>query len=143
MKAVANYAGVPYTLPSGVEQTTYTVQRGDTLYSIARKYNLTVDELKTLNNLTSNTLSIGQVLQVAPPVEVIIPEETVTTYTVQRGDTLYSIARKYNLTVDELKTLNNLTSNTLSIGQVLQVAPPVEVIIPEETVTTYTVQRGD
>ena len=96
--------------------TTYTVVSGDTLYSIARKFNTTVDELKRLNNLSSNTLSIGQKLLI-PASETINPT---TTYTVVSGDTLYSIARRFNTTVDELKRLNNLSSNTLSIGQVLK-----------------------
>lgn len=95
---------------------TYTVKSGDSLYSIARRYNTTVDELRRLNNLTSTSLSIGQVLK--------IPTATDTssqTYTVKSGDSLYSIARKYNTTVDELKRLNNLTSTLLSIGQIIRV----------------------
>ena len=74
---------------------------------------MTVDELKSINNLKSNLLSIGQVL--------LIPTDTnlETTYTVQKGDSLYSIAKKYNTTVNRLKQLNNLTSNLLSIGQIL------------------------
>ena len=91
---------------------TYTVKSGDTLYSIARTNNITVDELKELNNLTTNLLSVGQTL--------LIPNTTSTSkYIVQKGDTLYSIANKFNTTVDNLKELNNLSSNTLSIGQEL------------------------
>ena len=90
----------------------YTVVSGDTLYSIARRYNTTVDEIKRLNNLTSNILQIGQ--------QLIIPSTTNDNiYTVVSGDTLYSIARRYNTTVDEIKRLNNLTSNILQIGQQL------------------------
>ena len=91
----------------------YTVQKGDSLYSIARKYSTTIDKIKDLNNLTTNLLSIGQVL--------LIPTDTnlETTYTVQKGDSLYSIAKKYDTTVDRLKQLNNLKSNLLSIGQIL------------------------
>ena len=83
------------------------------MYSIARKFNTTVDELKRLNNLSSNLLSIGQVL--------VLPIESIgqTTYTVQAGDSLYSIARKFNTTVDNIKALNNLSSNLLNIGQIL------------------------
>ena len=66
-----------------------------------------------LNNLSSNLLSIGQVLK--------IPTISSKTYTVQKGDSLYSIAKKFNTTVNEIKTKNNLTSNTLSIGQVLKI----------------------
>ena len=99
--------------PSVDEGISYTVQKGDSLYSIAKKYNVTIDEIKELNNLTSNLLSIGQVL--------LIPSSTPleTTYTVQKGDSLYSIAKKYNTSVDKLKELNSLTSNMLSIGQIL------------------------
>lgn len=99
-------------IPS-TSEVTYTVKSGDNLYSIARKYNVTVSDLMNYNNLTSNLLSIGQV--------IIIPSNTSssTTYTVKNGDTLYSIARKYNTSVDSIKTKNNLTSNTLSIGQKL------------------------
>ena len=66
-----------------------------------------------LNNLSSNLLSIGQILK--------IPITNSNTYTVQKGDSLYSIAKKFNTTVNEIKAKNNLTSNTLSIGQVLKI----------------------
>ncbi len=123
----------------GDTSTTYTVKSGDTLYSIARKYNTTVDELKKLNNLTSNTLSIGQVLKI--PTTTDSGDSTYTTYTVKSGDTLYSIAEKYNTTVDDLKRFNNLTSNTLSIGQVLKIPTPTD--SGDSTYTTYTVKNGD
>lgn len=99
-------------IPS-TSEVTYTVKSGDNLYSIAKKYNVTVSDLMNYNNLTSNLLSIGQVIR--------IPSNTSssTAYTVKNGDTLYSIARKYNTSVDSIKTKNNLTSNTLSIGQKL------------------------
>lgn len=89
----------------------YTVKSGDTLYNIAKKYDTTVDKLKNINNLTSNLLSIGQVLNVT----------SLKTYTVKSGDTLYSIAKKYDTTVSEIMSLNNLTSSNLSIGTVLYI----------------------
>ena len=90
----------------------YTVKSGDTLYSIAKKYSTTVSKIKELNNLKSDTLSIGQ--------ELIIPNSfDVKTHIVKPGDTLYSIARKYNTTVNAIKVANNLTSNVLSIGKEL------------------------
>ena len=97
---------------------TYTVKSGDSLYSIAKAYNTTVSELKQLNNLPSTLLSIGQVLRL--PTTTTPP--TNKTYTVKSGDSLYSIAKAYNTTVSELKQLNNLTSNLLSIGQVLKIS---------------------
>ena len=118
---------------------TYVVKSGDSLYSIARKYNTTVDELKRLNNLSSNVLSIGQVLKIPSSSESNNTGSgtgTTNTYVVKSGDSLYSIARKYNTTVDEIKRLNNLTSNLLSIGQVLK--------IPSGSSTnTYVVKSGD
>ena len=120
--------------PETPDENIYTVKSGDTLYSIANKYGMTVDELKALNNLTSNTLSIGQ--------KLVISEgnaATLDTYTVKSGDTLYSIANKYGLTVNELKSLNNLTSDLLSIGQVLNVSNSS---IPTPS-NTYTVKSGD
>lgn len=107
----------------------YIVKKGDTLYSIARNNNISVDTLIKDNGLTSNTLSIGQTIRIrTPELEVVeecygsgyIPEEsTQTTYTVKKGDNLYSIARKYNTTVQDIKKKNNLNSNLLSIGQKL------------------------
>lgn len=134
ISAVANYIGVPYKAPNGLITNTYVVQKGDTLYSIANKLGTTVSELKKENNLTSNTLQIGQVLRI-PTKEIYEEEENV--YVVKKGDTLYSIAAANNTTVDELKRINNLTSNILSTGQLLKI--PSE-LLPE---TTYTVKKGD
>lgn len=134
VSAVSNYIGIPYTSPEGVITNTYVVQRGDSLYSIAQRLGTTVNELKNLNNLTSNTLQIGQVLRI-PTEEVYEGNENI--YVVKRGDSLYSIARDKNTTVEELKRLNNLTSNTLTIGQLLTLPSP---LLPEDT---YTVERGD
>ena len=113
----------------------YIVQSGDTLYSIARMFGTTVDNIKNLNNLTSNILFVGQQL-IVPSVES--DEDGDQFYVVQRGDTLYSIARKYRISVDELKSLNNLSSNTLSIGQTLMVPS-----LGASNYQIYIVQRGD
>ena len=138
VRAVMEYLNLPYSNASG---SYYTVQSGDSLYSIARKYNTTVDAIKQLNNLSNNTLSIGQVLKIPTETAPIKPPSTNNSYTVQSGDSLYSIARKYNTTVDELMKLNNLTSNLLSIGQVLKVPTASTDIKPNYT--TYIVQSGD
>lgn len=112
---------------------TYIVQKGDSLWSIANKFNMTVSKLKNLNNLTNNLLSIGQVLKIKDSFN-----NGKTTYTVQKGDSLWVIANKYGITTEELKSYNNLTSNLLSIGQVLK--------IPQGKTSTeniYTVKKGD
>ena len=96
-----------------IEYIIYIVKPGDSLYSIARTYGISVNDIMSLNNLNSSLLSIGQTLKIP------ISEEEVINYTVKSGDTLYSIARKYNTTVDDIKQKNNLKSNTLSIGQTL------------------------
>ena len=109
---------------------TYTVKSGDSLWKIANQYGVTVNELKGLNNLTNDSLSIGQVLKIPSSSS----NNSSNTYTVKAGDSLWNIANKYGITVDELKNLNNLTSNTLSIGQVLKVPSGGN---------TYTVKAGD
>ena len=135
--AVVNYIGGTYSPTVG---TYYTIKSGDSLWSIAKKYGVTVNELKTANNLTSNTLSIGQILRIPIEEEDSLP----STYVVKSGDTLYSIARQFNTTVDTLKTLNNLTTNTLQVGRTLRIPGETE----EETTTevdyiNYTVKPGD
>ena len=88
---------------------TYVVSSGDTLYEIASKYGVSVNDIKTANNLKNNNLSIGQILKI-PTIE------PVALYIVKKGDSLYSIAKSYDTTVDELIKLNNLKSNSLSGG---------------------------
>ena len=134
IRAVADYKGFNYIPPEGFVSNSYTVQKGDTLYGIANKLGTTVDELKKLNNLTSNNLSIGQILKIP---EKYVQEGEKNIYVVKKGDSLYSIARENNTTVSELKTINKLTSDVLTIGQTL--------LLPSATVIadTYTVQKGD
>lgn len=112
--------------------STYVVQSGDSLYSIAKKFGTTADKIKQLNNLNNNTLSVGQ--------EIAIPSvalSEVTIYKVQSGDNLYDLAKKFGTSVSELKDLNNLKSDSLSINQELKV-PAVNI-----GETTYTVKSGD
>ena len=139
VRALADYIGVAYIPPEGLEEiddNIYIVKKGDTLYGIANKYGISVDELKAINNLTSYNLSVGQVLQIPEIIEEDVPNENI--YIVKSGDTLYSIANKYGMSVQELKDLNKLTSNTLSIGQQLVVSEA-----NAGTLDTYTVKAGD
>lgn len=115
---------------------TYTVVLGDTLYGIANKYGVSVEDIKEINNLTSNTLSIGQKL-VIPTDDVIVDSDIINyiDYRVVLGDTLYGIANKYGVSVDEIKRINNLSNNNLSIGQIIR--------IPYLDTKIYTVVSGD
>ena len=141
VRAVATYVGASYDEEG--ENSIYVVQRGDSLYSIAKKFNVSVDAIKSSNNLQNNLISVGQ--------KLVIPGFTESTgsninYVVQKGDSLYSIASKYNTTVDNIKRLNNLVTNTLTIGQTLRI-PTKETIIIDPDISaptnTYTVQFGD
>lgn len=111
---------------------TYIVKAGDTLYKIAVLYGMSVDELIQINNLKNTNLSIGQELKVKKKESQEVPsgvscygegyvKPTYVTYTVKRGDSLYTIAKKYNTSIENLIALNDLKSNNLSIGQVLKI----------------------
>ncbi len=94
----------------------YTVQPGDTLWLLARKYGTTVEELKRLNNLTSDMLNIGQVLKIPTGQTPAYFE-----YTVRPGDTLWLLSQRFGTTVDAIKRLNGLTGDLLNVGQVLRI----------------------
>ena len=109
VKGILEYIGYNYTPPV---TDSYVVKAGDTLYSISKQLGVSVDELKTLNNLTSNTLRVGQTLLI--PTNEVIESDT---YIVKQGDTLYSISRVTGISIDELRRINNLNSDILSVGQ--------------------------
>ena len=106
----------------------YTVKSGDTLYGIAKNYKVSIDTIVEDNGLKNNILSIGQNLKIrtnSSVVESCFGEDYTPivdkTYTVVKGDSLYSIAKRFNTTVDSIKNKNNLKSNMLSIGQILKI----------------------
>lgn len=108
----------------------YIVEKGDTLYSVAKRFGLSVSDLISYNQLMDTTLKVGQTLSLSPVSEIVMgsscfgnsyKEPHYITYTVKRGDTLYSIAKKYGVSVDSILKLNNLLSTSLSIGQVLKI----------------------
>lgn len=132
VRAVIEYLNLTYVPVEGANY--YTVKSGDSLWSIAKKYNVSVSDLKEANGLTSSMLTIGDVLKI-PVIEEEATKENI--YIVKRGDSLYKIAQNYDTTVSEIMQLNNLTSTALSIGQIL------EIPIVSEGSNTYTVKRGD
>lgn len=123
VEVITNYLGYPY-----YNDNTYIVQKGDTLYSISKKYNITVEELKRINNLDSNTLSIGQVLSLKD-------EAIFDIYEVEKGDSLWLISKKFKTTVPYLIEINNLDNLVLQINQKL--------LVPKREEKEYIVQSGD
>lgn len=116
---------------------THTVQPSETLFSISKEYNVSIAELKAWNNLSSNNLQVGQKLRIYPSKKskqqqqhIVVNKKTEQNsyYTVKSGDSLYKIAHAHGMTVGELKKLNDLSSNTIRVGQRLTVrsnqAPP-------------------
>ena len=128
---IATYEGE--TVPSLSGDNYYIVKAGDSLWKIANKYGITVNELKNMNGLTSDNLSVGQILEV-PTLDNSSNSDD--TYIVKAGDSLWKIANQYGLTVAELKDLNNLTNDNLSIGQVLKISNSLDN-------NTYVVKAGD
>ena len=137
VRAVLEYTG--YEEVPNTESDLYVVRRGDSLWSISKKYGISVDELKKLNNLSSNLLSVGQTLRVSG-----VPETNNEIYIVKSGDTLYGIANRFGVDVDDLRRYNNLSGNILSIGQQLYI--PTGQMVDDVVGTnyeTYIVKTGD
>ncbi len=105
----------------------HVVKPGETLYRIAINYKVSVEQIKKDNNLKSDTLSVGMVLRIGSnqPITTPVKPQNFKNYTVVKGDTLSKIARENNTTIVALRSLNNLKSDALSIGQVLKVSVSV------------------
>ncbi len=126
------YAANPSINTMGRERITYKVVSGDVLGSIAIQHGVRIDDIKSWNNLSGNTIRADQrlVLWVSPSkavassrsvaVDPILLSPDTKTYIVQPGDTLWDISKKLpGLTVEKIKTLNNLKTNNLQPGQKL------------------------
>ncbi|WP_188208244.1 S-layer homology domain-containing protein [Alkalibacillus aidingensis] len=121
--------------PAQVGPTTYVVQSGDTLSGIAQRFNLSVNQLKSYNDLTSDTIRVGQTLYLTERTNTV----TYTTHTVQSGDNIWNISIQYGIPQAELLKVNNLTtSSVLKVGQSLKI--PVHHIPVQERVSE---RRGE
>lgn len=110
---------------NGTEQTsTYTVKSGDSLWKIAQQHGISVIDLKNINGLSSDRIYPGQKLKlkVSSGGAPSTPNTNQSTYTVQSGDSLWLIASKHQLSVAQLKNINNLTTDVIRPGQVLKVS---------------------
>ena len=114
----------------------YIVKPGDTLWGIAKKHNITVENIKSINKLNTNMLSVGQKLNLKQP-------NTNNIYIVKKGDTLYNIAKENNTTVTDLKSLNNLKNDSLSINQKLLLPNNKKVYIVQKGDTLYSIAKNN
>lgn len=114
----------------------YQVKPGDTLYSLAQKHGLSVNELKALNGLKSDVIKVGQTLKVSEAGSKDRETQRVVHHTVTKGDTLFSISQKYGTTVSAIKQLNALKSDVIKVGKTLTVSNG-------QTAAVYKVKSGD
>jgi len=137
-----NYRALLSPVPRYTEE--YTVQRGDTLNAIARRKGIKVADIRLYNNLSStDRIYIGQNLTI-PRSEPVGPRDTTTReYTVQAGDNLTRIARKFNLQVETIKSFNQLRSDNIHQGQTLKIPPAGKETPVSTSPIDYTVTRGD
>jgi peptidoglycan endopeptidase LytE len=96
----------------------HLVKKGDSLFCIARKYSISVNELKEINNLRTTKLKPGQ--------ELIVKQIGPKSYTVRKGDNIYKIVRRFNIDIDELRDINSLETDLLKPGQKILLEPEIE-----------------
>lgn len=96
----------------------HLVKKGDSLFCIARKYSISVNELKEINNLRTTNLKPGQ--------ELIVKQIGPKSYTVRKGDNIYKIVRRFNIDIDELRDINGLETDLLKPGQKILLEPEIE-----------------
>ena len=132
----------------------HKVRRGETLGSIARRYGISVSQLKRWNGLRSNTAKVGTTLKVSNPAKQSKSTTTTTTttsnekqkyYTVKRGDSLSSIAERFGVTVAQLREWNGIEADDINAGVRIAVDASASrrVSKPEVKTSTYTVKKGD
>lgn len=138
---------------SAQSATTHTIQKGETLFSIAKQYDVDVDQLREWNDITADQLAVGQTLIVGKEAEeTTSASSSAETHTVEAGETLFSISKEYQVTIAELKAWNDIPSNNLEVGQTLTIHPSESVNPQEQSITvdneaqqnaTYLVKNND
>lgn len=148
---------------NGHKYILHKVQKAEGLYGIARKYKTTVAEIQEANNLSNTILDLGQIIKVPmkhteaqevvekPKAEITNPSKiinnpkikanTYITHTVKRGETLYLLSRKYDVTVTEISKLNNLKKTSLVLGQKLKI-PKKGVVIDNQDIIEPTEEES-
>jgi LysM repeat protein len=104
----------------------HTVQKGETLYGIGRKYGVRVDAIKYLNILAGDSIEVGQRLIINPAItsaDTKEPQSIPGVHVVRQKETIYGIAQMYGMTIGDLKATNNLISDLVLLGQTLVVVP--------------------
>ncbi|WP_112180932.1 C40 family peptidase [Paraliobacillus zengyii] len=133
-------APLPNKLTAIEDPSTYSVKSGDSLFKIAQTYNTSVDLIKQKNNLSANTIYIGQVLSI--PTQKNIEIETIS-YQVKPGDTLSQIAKRHRTTTDEIKQINQLSSDMIYVTQMLQIPSSTGQQSSPDLSSTHQVTAGD
>lgn len=116
----------------------HQVDEQETLYGISRRYGASITQILEYNKEADAGLDVGQILRIPYVPRAAVVQSNGDVHTVGPGETLFSISRLYNLSVDELKSMNNLTANALSVGQQLKIkrANTTVVVQPEVRATT-------
>ena len=128
--SAASLTALSAVAAANISASEVTVDSGDTLWSLSSEAGKSVEEVKSLNNLTSDIIFPGDVLKIDGETQAAAPaEETTeevssdaTTYTIEAGDTLFSIANQFDVSVSELQEWNNLTSDLIFVGKTINVA---------------------
>lgn len=116
------------------DDSTYTVREGDTLFSIAQRFGVSVEAIQRWNDLESTNVKTGQALRIRPVSASRTASEAASdsTYTVRKGDTLFSIAQRFGVSVRTLQSWNDLEGASIQVGQTLRVRPPDSASSAEE-----------
>jgi LysM repeat protein len=165
VRAVSTAAFLSTVYAGSAYASTHTVEKGDSLWKIAKKYQTTVSELKSLNNLESDFLQVNQKLKISAVAAAETAEKTASkpasttvsatsVYVVKKGDYLGKIANQFSTSVAALKSINRLTSDMIFVGQKVKIPGKMEVTLPSKktvtpapaissTTSSYTVVGGD